>query len=184
MTTRKLPFTQRHNARPTVRRQHRSLTLSSLPRDHCLTRSITVTQTVLRTPHKRANQHTHTHARRLVRTPQRVRHVERKIKFIKLHHVARVRPMRMPPSHACFLHTRRHAHAPSREGPRSPPCRSSAEVGRGVYLKAWGKRIGTRSVLILSKSMKQHAWRKIRHGAPAHKPATPRSLMTVLMPCE
>ena len=109
---------------------------------------------------------------------------ERKIKFIKLHHVARVRPMRMPPSHACFLHTRRHAHAPSREGPRSPPCRSSAEVGRGVYLKAWGKRIGTRSVLILSKSMKQHAWRKIRHGAPAHKPATPRSLMTVLMPCE
>ena len=45
--------------------------------DHCITRSITVTQTVLRPPHKRANQHTHTHARRLVRTPQRVRHVER-----------------------------------------------------------------------------------------------------------
>ena len=67
---------------------------------------------------------------------------------------------------------------------RSAIARSSAEVGRGVYLKAWGKRIGTRSVLILSKSMKQHAWRKIRHGAPAHKPATPRSLMTVLMPCE
>ena len=50
---------------------------------------------------------------------------------------------------------------------RQPPAYS--------FLKAWGYSIGASSLLILSKSMKQHACRKIRHGAPAHRLLYPRS---------